>query len=387
MCYMLGGSYRLFRIGGIPIGIHPSLLIFLFLLLIWLADDYGAITSNQTGAFLLAGVTAFLFYLSILLHELGHAVVARRNRIGIVGIDLWMFGGIASMDRDAGSPGAEFRIAAAGPLVTVLIAAVCIAIGVAAYGSQAFFDGFVFVGEGESDALAVLTSIAFINVALLAFNLVPAFPLDGGRIARSIAWKLTGDRTRGTRIAAAMGQGFSVILIGLGIFTVVATGDIFGGLWFVLIGWFIGDAARTANYQTAVLSKIEGVKVADVMDSEPVAIPGDMTIHRALDEFILRYRYPWFPVTDSYDRFIGVVDSDRAQHVPEEKQKVFKVNEVMRAEGDQLRVRSDDPLEALLSNEPLRRLGALMAVDRDGRLTGVVTIEQISRALQHGVAP
>ena len=138
--------------------------------------------------------------------------------------------------------------------------------------------------------------------------------------------------------------------------------------------------------QTAVLSKIEGVRVSDVMDDQPVAVPGDMTIEQALHEYFLRYRYPWFPVVDRNGRFIGVVDRDRAERIPDDRQPVFRVNEIMRAEDDNLRVRSDDPLSELLGSEPLVRVGALMAVDADGRLLGIVTWDQVRRALQQGVA-
>jgi CBS domain-containing protein len=157
------------------------------------------------------------------------------------------------------------------------------------------------------------------------------------------------------------------------------------GLWFVFIGIFLGQAARGAAYQTALMSKIEGVRVADVMDDEPVAIPGDMTIDQALHEYFLRYRYPWFPVVDSNGRFVGIVDRERAERIPEDRQRVFTVREIVRGGEDNMRVRSDDPLEAVLGSEPLLRTGALMAVDADGRLLGIVTWDQVRRAVQQGV--
>jgi CBS domain-containing protein len=161
-------------------------------------------------------------------------------------------------------------------------------------------------------------------------------------------------------------------------------GGFVGGLWLIFLGMFLGQAARGAAYQTALLSKIEGVRVADVMDDEPVAVPGDMTIEEAQHEYFLRYRYPWFPVVDTLGRFVGIVDRERAERIPEDKQKVFTVREIVRGGEDNLRVRSDDPLEALLSSEPLIRTGALMAVDADGRLLGVITWDQVRRALQQG---
>jgi Zn-dependent protease len=387
---MLGGrSIPLVRVFGIRIGVDPSWFLVLFLVIWGLTGYYqDAIPGKNDGeAFLLATLSAFLFFGSILLHELGHAWVAVRNRIEIAGIDLWLFGGIARMSRDTTSPGVEFRVAAAGPFVTLLISILCAGIGIAAGGTHDFWESMKGNPDQLRDALlAVLAYLTSINVILLLFNLIPAFPLDGGRIARSIVWWRTGDRVRGTNVAAALGRGFSYILIGLGVFALIQTGDFVLGLWLVFIGIFLGQAAKGATYQTAVLSKIEGVRVSDVMDDEPVAVPGDMTIDDAMHEYFLRYRYPWFPVVDGRGRYIGIVDRDRAERIPEDRQRVFRVNEIMRVEEDNLRVRSDDPLESLISSEPLLRTGALMAVDADGRLLGVVTWDQVRRALQQGVA-
>jgi Zn-dependent protease len=388
-----GRSIPLIRVFGIRVGVDPSWFLALFLFIWWLTGYYqDAIPGdNATGAFLLATASALLFFLSILLHELGHAWVATRNRIPIAGIDLWLFGGIAKMTRDTPSPGVEFRVAVAGPIVTVVIATVCALIGVAAGGAKDFLDAMG--GDPKQLAnggLAMLAFLTTINVFLLLFNSIPAFPLDGGRVARAIAWKVTGDRTRATNFTAMIGRGFSYVLIGLGVAMVggVAVpglgGGFFGGVWLIFLGMFLGQAAKGAAYQTALLSKIEGVRVADVMDDEPVAVPGEMTIDQALHEYFLRYRYPWFPVVDAYGRFVGVVDHERAERIPQDKQKVFTVREIVRGGEDNLRVRSDDPLEALLSSEPLIRTGALMAVDADGRLLGIITWDQVRRALQQG---
>jgi len=382
-----GRSIPLARVFGIRIGVDPSWFLALFLFIWWLTGYYQDALpgKNDSGAFLLATATALLYFGSILLHELGHAVVAIRNRIPIAGIDLWLFGGIARMTRDTPSPGVEFRVSIAGPVVTLLIAAACSLIGIAAGGAHDFW----LAVKGDPVALqdgflAMLAQLAFINVLLLVFNMIPAFPLDGGRVARAVAWKITDDRTRATNFTATIGQGFSYVMIGGGIF-VILNGYVVTGLWFIFIGIFLGQAARGAAYQTALMSKIEGVRVADVMDDEPVAVPGDMTIDLALHEYFLRYRYPWFPVVDSHGRFVGIVDRERAERIPEDRQKVFTVREIVRGGEDNMRVRSDDPLEALLGSEPLLRTGALMAVDADGRLLGIITWDQVRRALQQGV--
>ncbi|MGH2980058.1 MAG: site-2 protease family protein [Solirubrobacterales bacterium] len=387
---MLGGrSIPLVRIFGIRIGVDPSWFLALFLFIWWLTDYYqAALPGGEDGAaFALATASALLFFLSILLHELGHAVVAIRNGISIAGIDLWLFGGIAKMSQDTSSPGVEFRVAIAGPVVTFLIAILCAGLGIlSAGGASEYWNAVAFDAESSAGGfVAMMSYLASINIVLLLFNMIPAFPLDGGRVARAIAWKLTGDRTRATNFAATLGRGFAYILIGGGIFWAFQI-DFIGGIWMVFIGMFLGQAARSATYQTAVLSRIEGVRVADVMDDEPIAIPADMTIGHALHEYFLRYRYEWFPVVDGAGRFVGIVDRERAERIPDDRQPVFTVREILRTEEDNLRVRSDDPLEALLGRQALMRVGALMAVDDGDRLLGVVTWDQVRRALQQGTA-
>jgi CBS domain-containing protein len=239
---------------------------------------------------------------------------------------------------------------------------------------------------GVSGALAVLAWLASINLFVLVFNLVPAFPLDGGRIARAIVWRLTGDRTRATRFAARLGQGFSYVFIGIGIYMALK-GDLIGGVWLALIGFLLGGAARGAVVQTELTSRIEGITVADVMDADPVAIPGNTSVEQALDEFFLRYRWPWFPVVDAAHRFQGLLQRGAADAVPADRRNTAHVTEFLTADIDGgLRVGLDAPIETLLSNENLRRLGGLAAVDADGYLRGVITAEQVGRALRNALA-
>jgi Zn-dependent protease len=384
---MFGGrSIQLVNLFGIRIGVDPSWFIVLFLVIYSLTGYYQDALpgENDSGAFLLATVSALLFFLSIVLHELGHAVIAIRNKIPISGIDLFLFGGVARLERDTTTPGMEFRIAAAGPFVTLVIAVAFTGIGVLA-GGEDFWAALRFEPDALADGLlAMLAWLVSINIIVLLFNLIPGFPLDGGRIARAIAWKISGDRNSATKFAGRLGQLSSYAMIAGGIALVVGTGDILLGAWLVFIGFFLGQAARGAVYQTALLERIGGLTVSDVMDSDPVVIPGDLPIGRALDEYFLRYRWPWFPVVDPYGYFIGLVDRERAERIPEDRQPIFTVREIMRPDEGNLRVSTDDPLEALLGSEPLRRVGALMAVDESGRLRGVITLDQVRRALQQG---
>jgi Zn-dependent protease len=383
-------SIKLFDFRGIRVGVDWSWFFVLFLIIISLSGFYEGIlgdSEDSMGPYALAVVSALAFFGSILLHEMGHAIVALREGIGITDITLWLFGGVARMSRDTDSPGAEFRIAVAGPVVTFLIAAGCVGAGFA-IGGQDFWDALRFEEDaGVSGALAFLAWIASLNVLLLVFNLIPAFPLDGGRITRAIAWKLTGDRTDATRIAATLGQGFAYVFIGVGIYLVIGPGLLVSGIWLAVVGFLLGSAARGAVAQTEVTSRIQGITVEDVMDAEPVVIPDDTSVERALDEFFLRYRWPWFPVVDGAQRFVGLLQRGAADAVPEGRRATATVTEFVTADGDgTMGVRLDAPIESLLGNEHLRRLGGLAAVDADGRLRGVITAEQVGRALRNALA-
>jgi Zn-dependent protease len=377
-------ALTLFHFRGIRIGIDYSWFFILFLLIVSLSNSFqDTVTDSSDGmAYVLAVVSALAFFGSILLHELGHAVVSIRKGIPISDITLWMFGGIARMTRDSDSPGTEFQIAVAGPAVTAAIVVVCGALGVLFGGASDFWDAVRFSDVRTSGELAVFAYLASINLFVLVFNLLPAFPLDGGRIARAIAWKVTGNRNRATRFAAIVGQGFSYIFMAAGILIAI-NGAFFSGLLLVVVGFILGSAARGAIVQTELSSRIEHITVADVMDAEPVAIPEDTSIERALDEYFLRYRWSWFPVVDAAHRFRGLLERGAADAVPEVSRASARVGEVFSLDaGGTLRVRSDAPIESLLGNDALRRLGALAAVDGDGRLLGVITADQVGRALR-----
>jgi Zn-dependent protease len=380
-----GSSIQLARIFGIRIGVDVSWFFVLFLIIWSFSGDYEELFPGDDGkAFALATVTALLFFVSIVLHELGHAVVAMRNGIPITGIDLWLFGGVAKLERDTDSPGVEFRVAIAGPLVTLAIAVICFLAALALSGSDEAVNASSFGTGSYDEATAVLGHLASINAFVLVFNLIPGFPLDGGRIARAIVWWRTGDRTRATRLAARLGRGVAYLMIALGVYMFLVTGDPIGGLWLGFVGWFLAQAARSAEVQAAFVGRIEGLKVADVMDGEPVAIPETLPLDRAEDEFFLRYGWPWFPVVDSSGRLVGVVSREAVDSVAEQVRPSRPVASVMaRDEGDSgLRVRLDEPLEALLGREGLARLGAIMAVDAEGVLRGIVTVDRVRRALQ-----
>ena len=385
------GSLTLFHIRGIRIGVDYSWFFVLFLLIWYLSGVYHdvlGVDQSDSEPYLFAVITALGFFGSILLHELGHAFVALRRGIPIAEIRLWLFGGLARMTRDSDSPGTEFKVAVAGPLVTLAIALVCAGAGIALAGGADFWDVIGTTEQAtDSGVVASLAWLAGINAVVLVLNLIPAFPLDGGRIARAIAWRVTGNRNRATSFAARLGQGFSYVFIIVGLLWLVA-GDVFAGIWLALIGFILGQSARGQAIQSEFAQKIEGIRVADVMDAEPVAIPEDASIERALDEYFLRYRWPWFPVVDAAQRFRGLLVREAADAVPEPVRARQRVGEVFEVDASgSLRVRDDAPLESLLGNDALRRLGGLAAVDAEGQLRGVITADQVGRALRDALAP
>jgi Zn-dependent protease len=387
---MLGGrSFTLFHIRGIRISVDWSWFLILFILILYMTDFYERLlgeASSTTTPFLLAVLSAVGFFGSILLHELGHAVAARRNGIGITGIQLWIFGGMARMDREADSPSTELKVALSGPLVTLAIVAALTVGGVVAVGWEEFRNAAVLEStSGVSGVVAMIAWLAFINALVLVFNLLPAFPMDGGRVARALAWWKTGDRTSATRFAANLGRVFGYLFMAGGL-ALIFTGDLFSGVWLALIGTVVNGSARGAAMQTAISSKIDSILVADVMDREPVAIPGELSIEQALDEYFLRYRWPWFPVVDAAHRFLGLLVRDRADEVPEVSRANSLVADLLEQDDGTFQVRDDTPLDSLLGNQNLRRFGALMAVDADGRLSGVITVEQVGRALRDATA-
>jgi Zn-dependent protease len=379
----MGRSIQLARIFGIRIGASPSWFFVLFLMIYWLSGYFREelVGYSDTTAYLVAVAGAMLFFVSLVLHELGHAIVARRNGIGISGIDLWFFGGLAKMTRDTSSPGEEFRVAAAGPAVTLVIIGLCVLASFIASRTGAFVDSATLALTAATPALALLGWLALINAFLFVFNMVPAFPLDGGRIARAIAWKLTGDRNKGTRFSARLGQGFGYLLMGLGAYLVLQN-DVGSGLWTLVLGWFLSQAARGAVATSRFSERLEGVTVADVMDPQPVTVPGELTVRDARDEFFLRYRWPWFPVVDGMGRFLGILREESVEGAVADGRPALSVREVLDPGADtEASVRRDVPIDQLLGSEPLRRLGALMVVDAEQRLCGVVTLDQVRRAL------
>jgi Zn-dependent protease len=378
------GSIKLFDLFGIRIGVDRTWFFILFLMIFWLSGYFrSALHSSDMVAYGTTVVTVLVLFGSLIVHELGHALVARRQGIEVRRIDLFLFGGLTQMGRDAATPGEEFKVAAAGPLATFGFVLLCLGIDLALVGPHrlvhaAELDGTVAI----TPVLLGLSWLLFWNVLLLAFNLIPAFPLDGGRIARALIWKITGEKVQGTRVAARMGQGFSLLLAGIGLWLLLSYRS-FSGLWLIAISVLLYQSARGAVTQTALTEQIEGVTVRDVMDPQPVAIPGTTAVSQALEEYFARYGWDWFPVVDIEGRLVGVARRERLQAAMDRGEGWLTVGAVLESDlGTSWRIGADRPLTEVLSSDSFSRLGAVMAVDPDGTLRGVVTVDRVRRALQ-----
>jgi Zn-dependent protease len=378
------GSIKLIDAFGIRIGVDGSWFLILFVLIYLLSGPFrDTLHSSDAVAYLTTVASVLLLFASLIVHELGHALVARREGVEVKRIDLFLFGGITQMGRDSISPGEEFRIAGAGPAATFGVIVVCLAIDLAVVGPHRLLDAALLKSNVRvTPVLLSMSWLLVMNVILFVFNLIPAFPLDGGRIARAVVWRITGDQIRGTRVAARLGQGFAWILGAGGLFVLIVFRDL-TGIWFAAMGYLIAQAARGALAQTVLTERITGVRVSDIMDRQPVAIPGKTAVSQALEEYFLRYGWSWFPVIDDDGHFLGIVRQERVEAAHDAGEGWLTVGAVVEDGGaGSWRVDEDRPLNELLSSEPLGRLGALMAVDGEGTLRGVVTIEQVRRALR-----
>jgi Zn-dependent protease len=378
-------NFQLARVFGIRIGVGISWFVILGLILIYFADTltpyfHEVLGGSRTTAYLVMVAIVLSFFASVILHELGHALVARRNGVPVMGIELWALGGTT---RTGPMPraGVELRVASAGPLVTLAVILISTALGAAVASSHHFFA--VAVGSGgvlTTPVVLWLSWLVTLNVLVLILNLIPAFPLDGAQIVHALLWWRTDDRNRATRVVGRMGQGFGVLLGAAGLGVLVALHDI-SGVWLAFIGLFVYQSATGAVLQGTVNQRIQRLRVADVMDTEPVTIPAETGLLDAQEHFFLRYRWPWFAVVDPARHFLGVVRSERVDAEIAAGRPALPVSDVLE-ENLPVRIEQDQPLESLLRSEGLGRLGAMVAVDDDGVLLGVVTVAQIRQALR-----
>jgi Zn-dependent protease/CBS domain-containing protein len=364
----MGESFRLGTIAGIRIGVNWSWLV-VFALIVWTLDasvfpDQNPGLSEGT-YFAMSVVAAVLFFASLLLHELGHAIVARREGMEIEGITLWLFGGVAQFKGTFPSARAEFRIGIAGPLVSLVLGLL--------------FVGIAMIGGLPTEADGVAAWLGFINLLLLAFNLLPALPLDGGRVFRAALWRLRGDFAWATRIAAEIGRGFGYLLIALGLAEVVFLSS-FAGIWLAFLGWFLLGAAGAEARYLITRQALGGRRVRDVMVRNPVTVTPGESIGQFMDDVVLPQRYTTYPVV-SDGRAVGLLPFRSVAEVPRRDWDSRTVEDCMLPRDQVPVLREDEELvDALqkLTEDPVHR-GLVLDGDR---LVGLLSVTDLARALE-----
>jgi Zn-dependent protease len=358
------------RVAGIAVGAHWSVAVILAIVAELLAVTVlpGAFPNQNAALYwAVAGITAVVFLASLLAHELAHALVARRNGVGVRSITLWMLGGMAELDADPPSAGADLRIALAGPAASLVV-------GLVLFGAAA---GIGAAG-GPGVAVAAATWLAVMNGILAVFNLLPGAPLDGGRVLRAALWRHYGDRERGERGAARAGRILGAVMVGLGIGELLAFRS-FSGLWLMLIGWFLITTAAAEEKAATAKVALAGVRVADVMTAGPELAGG----WKSVSEFIGRAaaRPDAFPVVGPDGGLTGVVLASQLARVPASGRDRLRLDQVALAVPPGYLAAPDDPAGPLLTRRPLGGQVAAVVLD-GGRVTGLVMVGDLRRALQ-----
>jgi Zn-dependent protease/predicted transcriptional regulator len=314
-----------------------------------------------------AAATAALFFGSVLAHELSHALVARRFGLKVEGITLFIFGGVTTIDSESRTPREEALIAIAGPATSIGIGLALLAIDIA-------------VGQPQIGAL--VGWLGFINLALGAFNLIPGFPMDGGRVLRALLWRLRGDRLVATRSAAAVGRALAYLLIGIGVFIALQPGGVFNGIWLALIGWFLSNAAETTAVQAGVERSLRGVKVRDAMVDSPPAVSPNESVAELVNERMLRGEDRSYLVRYDDGGLAGLVTLGDVRRLAREQWADARVTDVMTRYADLATIGPDEPLADALRLTEEREVGQLPVIGDDPRMPlGMVTRRGILRLI------
>ncbi|HIK05909.1 MAG TPA: site-2 protease family protein [Trichormus sp. M33_DOE_039] len=364
-------GFRLGSISGFEIRIDLSWLLIFFLVL-WTLSA-GLFPTNYPGldnaTYLGMGIVAtLLFFASLLAHELSHSFVARSKGIPVEGITLFIFGGVSRTRVDASHPGDEFQIAIIGPITSLILAAL---FGLLWYIGH--ISGWSVVVNG------VTSYLASINLALAIFNMLPGFPLDGGRVFRSLLWKYTNNLKKATQIASTGGKWLGYLLIALGLLQTFA-GAVLGGLWFILIGWFLYTAAEASYEEILLRTSLQGVRAREIMTPYPETVNADLTIQELVDKYFLSRRYQSFPVLEN-SKPIGMITLNQVRDIPREEWVYRTVQETMIPNEQGLSASPEEQMPQIL--QKMQESGVRrVLVTQDGLLTGIITSNDIANWLQ-----
>jgi len=369
------GSIHLGRIAGISIALHFTWFVIFALVALGISSTLlprMVPDLDVTQRWALGLGMTLIFFISLLLHELAHSLVAKRLGIGISGITLFVFGGVSRMTSEPETATDELKMAIVGP-------------GTSAALGVVFLVLWWVVGRGGGNqALEFgLRWLGIINLALAGFNLIPGFPLDGGRVLRAIVWGATRDLNHATYIASAAGQGFGYLLIVYGVFSFFTPAGL-GGLWFILIGWFLLDAARSSYQQQMLQNALSGIRVRDIMSPNVITISPDATLQQSVDEYFLRLHHAAFPVATDY-HVSGILSLAHVRQIPREQWPYTRVGEVVEPiQPDDLMSPDADALDAL-TTMATKDSGRVLVVD-GGALVGIISRTDVMRFLRTKMA-
>ncbi len=365
---MFGRSVTLFKLFGFEVKIDFSWLI-LGMLISWsLAKGFfpNRFRGLSTETYWIMGVaSAFGLLISIVFHELWHSLIARRFGISIRGITLFIFGGVAEMIEEPPHPRAEFFMAIAGPLSSIFLGLIFLGLG---YLSPA--------SGWPQPVTGVFIYLGILNLILAGFNLIPAFPLDGGRILRAILWGWKNNLRWATRVASQFGSTFGLVLIFLGVVDFIF-GNIIGGLWLFLIGLFLRGASQTAYRHLLLRQAFEGEKVRRFMKEEPISVSSAITLQQLVDDFILKHHFEMFPVVEG-DQLVGCISLNQVKEIPREQWTLKQVNEVMaRCSAENTIEPDEDALEALARMN--RSKSSRLMVVEEGKILGMIALKDMMK--------
>jgi Zn-dependent protease len=364
---------KLGRVFGIEVGLHLSWFIIAFLITMSLANQFHAVNPawSEGVVWATAITTGLLFFFTIILHELSHAMVAKARNLPVRSITLFALGGVAQIEREAGEPSTEFFMGIAGPIMSAVIGFICLML--------AWALGWSPLDVPDTPLLAMLMWLGFINISLAIFNLIPGFPLDGGRILRGIIWWMTGDGIRATRIATRVGQvvAFGFIILGVVRFFMGAG---FGGLWMAFIGWFLLEAAGASRAQVEISEKLRGVNDGDLVDRDCLVVDGHDNLQNFVNNYLLRTGVQCFLVKDGHG-IEGVITPFEVVEMDRSRWPYTTVEQAMRP-LDQLRaVAPETPVTTALEIMDRENINEL-PVASNGRIEGMLTRGGVMRLLQ-----
>ncbi|MGC2476195.1 MAG: site-2 protease family protein [Candidatus Sulfotelmatobacter sp.] len=364
---------KLGRIAGIEIGLHYSWFVIALLITFSLASHFHAVTPHWSEAMIwtAALVTSVLFFVTLLLHELAHSLVAKSHGLRVQAITLFALGGVSQIESEAGDAKTEFWIAIVGPLTSFLIGMFCMVIVRVA--------GWLPSSEPTNPVIAVLLWLGYINVSLAVFNMIPGYPLDGGRVLRAVAWWITHNADRATRAAAQVGQAVALLFIVYGVYRFFVGGGL-GGLWMAFIGWFLLDAARSSYLQVGVIAGLRGHSVADVMERDCASVESYLSIRDFVDEYLLHSGNRCFVVMKDHHA-AGILTANDVKKVSRDTWSQASVQSVMRPLSRILTVTPEMPVVKALELMASNRVDEV-AVVSEGKLQGVFSRAQVMRFLQ-----